>query len=94
MTWTGQHWDLIWAAIKDVALTGTGIALILSQVWSDSPSDILLATGLALTVPSVAGHVKVLLDKSSSGPAAPSSPSTPPSGSSSSGPSSGAGEDR
>ena len=92
MSWTGQRWELIWAAIKDVALTGTGIALILSQVWSDSPSDILLATGLALTVPSVAGHVKVLLDKSSSGPAAPSSPSTPPSGSSSSGPSSGAGE--
>ena len=37
------------------------MVLILSQVFSRSPSDILLVTGLALTVPSVAGHARVLL---------------------------------
>src|SRR5262249_38245218 len=86
---TQQRWELIWAAVKDIMLTGTGMVLILSQVWSPTPSDILLATGLALTVPSVASHAKVLLTSSSSGPAPPSSPSSSPSGSSPSGSSSG-----
>ena len=44
-----MRWETLWAAAKDVLLTGTGMALILSQVFSRSPSDILLVTGLALT---------------------------------------------
>ncbi len=73
-------------------LTGTGIILIISQVFSRSPSDILLATGLALTVPSVASHARVLLS-GSSGRGPSSSPPSPPPGSSPSGSSSeGAGE--
>ncbi|MGH3673589.1 MAG: hypothetical protein ACRDSH_23665, partial [Pseudonocardiaceae bacterium] len=76
---------LAWQAAKDVLLTGTGIVLILSQVFSRTPSDILLVTGLALTVPSVAGHARTLLGGGNSGPAERSSSSTPPSGSSSSG---------
>jgi hypothetical protein len=63
---------------KDVALTGTGMVLILSQVWSATPSDILLVTGLALTAPSVADHARNLLGGHTGGG---SSPPSPPSGS-------------
>jgi hypothetical protein len=77
VSWSSQRWDTIWTAVKDIMLTGTGMILIISQVWSRTPSDILLVTGLALTVPSVAGHAKVLLSGS---PASPSSQSSPPSG--------------
>jgi hypothetical protein len=85
VSWSSQRWELAWAAAKDVLLTGTGIVLVLSQVFASSPSDILLATGLALTVPSVASHAKVLL---TSGQGGRSSPPSPPSGSSPSGSSS------
>jgi len=56
-----NRWGNWWMAIKDVVLTGTGIAVIFSQVLSSRPSDVILVTGLALTVPSVAGHATVLL---------------------------------
>jgi hypothetical protein len=88
VSWSQQRWELTWQAAKDILLTGTGMVLILSQVFARSPSDILLVTGLALTVPSVAAHTKVLLGGGNSGPAERSSPSSPPSGSSSSGSSS------
>lgn len=58
----------LWALIKDIVLTGTGVALIVSQIYSSHPSDALLATGLALTVPSIAGKVRTVL----SGPSGPS----------------------
>ena len=45
-----MRWDTAWTATKDVLLTGTGMVLILSQTFSATPSDILLVTGLALTV--------------------------------------------
>lgn len=53
-----------WTLLKDILLTGTGMAVILSQVFSARPSDVLLAAGLALTVPSVAGHAGALLASS------------------------------
>jgi len=71
-----------WSLLKDILLTGTGIAVILSQVFSGHPSDILLVTGLALTVPSVAGHASALLTARTGPPSLPggsSSPSSPPS---------------
>ena len=71
-----------WLLLKDVLLTGTGIALVLSQILSPSPSDVLLAAGLALTVPSIAAHAPALLGGRTDGP---SSPPTPPSGEPSSG---------
>jgi hypothetical protein len=73
------HWDTLWTAVKDVLLTGTGMVLILSQVFSGHPSDVLLVTGLALTAPSVATHARTLL----AGPhaAARARSSSPPSGS-------------
>lgn len=49
-------------------MTGTGLAVIWSQAYSPRPSGLLLGTGLALTVPSVAAHVKALLPGGESGP--------------------------
>jgi hypothetical protein len=72
-------WNTYWTAAKDVLLTGTGLVLILSQVFSHTPSDILLVTGLALTVPSVAGHATALMSGHTGGESSPPSPPpTPP----------------
>lgn len=58
----------IWPLIKDILLTGTGVALIISQIFSQHPSDAILVAGLTLTVPTIAGHAKAVL----SGPSGPS----------------------
>lgn len=50
-----------WLLAKDVLLTGTGLSVIVSQVFSLHPSGLLLGSGLALTVPTIAEHVKALL---------------------------------
>ena len=63
-----------WLLLKDVLLTGTGLAVILSQVFSTHPDGLLLGTGLALTVPTIAEHVKALLPSSGGGESSPSSP--------------------
>jgi hypothetical protein len=49
--------------LRDIAVTGTGLVIIWRQVLFSAlhPSGLLLGTGLALTVPSVAAHVKALL---------------------------------
>jgi hypothetical protein len=65
---------------RDVAVTGTGLVIIWRQVLYNSshPSGLLLGTGLALTVPSVAAHVRALLPESGGGPeSSPPSPSPP-----------------
>ena len=68
----------LWKLLKDIVLTGLGVAAILSQIFSLHPSGLVLGTGLALTVPSVASHVKALLpgpgDGESSGSPSPPSP--------------------
>ena len=82
MRWTTlwpQIKDAVWPLVKDVGLTGTGIVVIVLQAFSARPSGLLLGTGLALTVPSVAEHVKALLPSSGGGS---SSESSPPPGSS------------
>ena len=68
----------LWQIIKDVLLTGTGLALIWGQVFSPHPSDLLLVTGLALTVPSVAGHAKDLLSGSGGQHSSPQPQHLPP----------------
>ena len=80
-----NRWNTSWLLLKDAALTGTGLVLILSQIFSGHPSDVLLVTGLALTVPSAAGHVKEVLTGPIAGRSSPSSrsPGAPPSSSSS-----------
>lgn len=79
-----------WLLLKDVALTGTGIVLIISQMTAVHPDPTLIVAGLALTVPSMASHAVNLLSgpglpgggSSSSSPPSPP-PGPPPSGSSS-----------
>lgn len=83
----------LWQLLKDILLTGTGMALMVSQVFSGRPSDVILVTGLALTVPSVAGHAGALLSAGRHGrTGGESSPPSPLPGHSASGPSSGGAE--
>lgn len=85
-----MRWDTLWTAVKDILLTGTGMAMMLSQVFSPRPSDLLLGAGLALTVPSVAGHAGALLSGTRHAPTGgQSSPPSPPPGLPASGPRSG-----
>jgi hypothetical protein len=69
-----------WVVARDVLLTGTGITVILAQAFSGHPSDIALAAGLALTVPSAYGHTAALLGRGAGSSSPPSSepPSSPP----------------
>lgn len=68
----------LWSLLKDILLTGTGITVIVSQVVSQHPSGVLLGTGLALTVPTIADHVKALLPSGGDGSSSESrSPPTP-----------------
>ena len=57
MKWLETAYQLL----KDIALTGTGLTLIILQVFTRQPSDVMLVTGLALTIPSVATHAGTLL---------------------------------
>lgn len=69
----------LWTLIRDVLITGTGLVVIFSQVLSVQPSGLLLGTGLALTVPTIADHVRALLPSGGGGESSPSSrPPTPP----------------
>ena len=72
-----MKWATAWQLVKDIALTGTGLVIIILQIWSKAPSDVLLVVGLALTVPSAASHAASIL----SGPGVPpSSESSDPPG--------------
>ena len=64
-----MKWGTWWQLLKDVALTGTGLVIIIVQIWSPKPSELLLVVGLALTVPSATSHAVSLI----SGPGVPSS---------------------
>jgi hypothetical protein len=59
-------------------VTGTGLTIIWRQVLYSPlhPSGLLLGTGLALTVPSVAAHLRALLP--AAGGESESSPPSPP----------------
>ena len=67
-----------WSLLKDILLTGTGVTVILSQVLAGRPSDVLLVTGLALTVPSVAGHATALMSGRTGAESSPRSHSPTP----------------
>lgn len=70
-----------WLLAKDVLLTGAGLVVIFSQVFAMHPSDALLGTGLAFTVPTIAEHVKALLPSGGGGSSSVSRPppTSPPS---------------
>jgi hypothetical protein len=71
-----------WPLLRDIFLTGLGGVVIASQLVAfflgKVPSDVLCALGLALTAPSVAGHIRTVLG--STGGHGPRSPSSPASG--------------
>lgn len=67
------QWVKWWPLLRDILLTGTGMLVIILQVFSMHPSTPLLWTGLALTVPSVVEHVKALLPTSAAPDTSPSS---------------------
>lgn len=65
-------WQTIWLLAKDIALTGTGLTIILTQAFAARPSDLLLVTAVALTTPSLASHAITLLSGPSAGKPGPS----------------------
>jgi hypothetical protein len=67
-------WQTAWQLAKDVLLTGTGLAIIVMQIFARQPSDVLLVVGLALTVPSAAGHAASILSGPGVTPPSESSP--------------------
>lgn len=75
-----MNWRTVWMAVKDVALTGTGVAVIWVEALSAHPNGLALGTGLALTVPSVADHVRALLPSSGGGDGGSSPSQSPPTG--------------
>ena len=70
-----MKWQTAWLLIRDVLVTGTGLGLIISQVFAKSPSDVLLVAAIALTTPTLASHATTLLGGQS--PSQSSSSSSP-----------------
>lgn len=91
-----MRWQTAWQLIRDIMLTCTGLALIISQIGAKDPSSTLIVAGLALTVPAAATHAKEVLSGPSSptphGPPPSSGPALPPSSSPALPPAGGPGE--
>lgn len=82
-----KWWQTAWQLIRDIALTGAGLWLIISQDGAREPSGTIIVAGLALLAPAAATHAVSII----SGPSAPSHgppPSSPPAPPPSSSPSS------
>jgi hypothetical protein len=62
-----KWWLTAWQLARDILLTGTGLALIISQMFAREPSSTLIVAGLALLAPAATEHAKSVL----SGPSAP-----------------------
>ncbi|MGO8883714.1 MAG: hypothetical protein ACLQI7_08420 [Streptosporangiaceae bacterium] len=80
MRWLTRWWPIL---LRDLLLTGTGMFMLLSQVFAARPSDVVLVAGLALTVPAMAGHATALLSPPPHVTGASSPPGASSSGSSS-----------
>ena len=67
----------LWALLRDIVLTGTGLWIIVVQSVARKPSDVLLVVGLALTTPAAAVHAAQILGAGTpiQGHSSPSSPS-------------------
>lgn len=74
MEWLTRWWREL---LRDVALTGSGLVIIGSQVFAMHPNPYLIGAGLTLTVPSTVAKLREL-----GGGTAPSGPSSSPAGSS------------
>lgn len=72
-----MKWQTAWQLARDILLTGTGLALIISQIGAHDPSSVLVVAGLTLTAPAAVTHSVGVL----TGPSAPphgEPPSSPP----------------
>lgn len=58
---TGRILDR-WTIVKDIVLTAGGLALIVQQALSPTPSDVFIITGLAMTGIGASFHVGAVLD--------------------------------
>jgi hypothetical protein len=71
-----------WPQLRDVYLTSLGGVVILSQLVAfflgKVPSDILCATGLALTAPATVKHIRTVLGADDRGPSLPPPPASGP----------------
>lgn len=77
MTWRP---NLSWLIVKDVALTGTAIWVIVSQVLAPQPHEVLLVAALGLTAVNGGAHALALMSHTGGQHSAPpSSPGPPPS---------------
>lgn len=63
--------------LRDVLLTGAGLAVIGSQVAAASPNAYLIGAGLSLTFPSTFVKIREILVESSGTEDGPGSPSAP-----------------
>lgn len=81
-----MKWQTAWQLARDILLTGTGLALIISQIGAHNPSSVLVVAGLALTVPAAATHAAGVLSAPSP-PGHGGAPSSPPAPSPASSPS-------
>jgi hypothetical protein len=68
-----KWWQTAWQVLRDILLTGTGLALIISQIGARDPSSTLIVAGLALTVPAAATHAAGVLTGPSTAPPGESS---------------------
>ena len=78
-------WQTAWQLVRDIMLTGTGLALIIAQGFAQHPSEVLIVAGLALITPAGVSHAATVVMSSGShiqpgGPpsSSPSSPGGPP----------------
>ena len=67
-----------WLILKDIALTGLGMLAIYSQIRSAHPNGMIIGAGLALTVPTIAQHVRALLPGPGDGESSPRHPAPAP----------------
>jgi hypothetical protein len=87
VTWPQKAWlwfQAAWPLVRDIALTITGLLLIISQIAAKDPSSTLIVAGLALTVPAAQHHAGAVLGGPSApepGPSESSPPAPPPSSS-------------
>jgi hypothetical protein len=68
-----------WPTLRDFVITGTGLVIVWSQLllWAlrdRDPSDVLLAVGLGLVMPSASAHVRTVLTRPEAGSSSHSSP--------------------
>jgi hypothetical protein len=63
-----------WELARDMALTGTAIFMLVSQVFSRSPNPYILGAAIALTTPAAALAIRAVVTSPGGGLSSPSAP--------------------